>query len=124
MMGQYPTPILVTDPTIVAMLKGAAQNNGISPGTVDQLIAQGNDAVQIALAVTRAPFGPAQLASQTEATNALVDQNQKLLNQVMGISPVDSTSGVPAPSLMDWISANWPWLAIGGVGALIVLRKL
>jgi hypothetical protein len=35
-----------------------------------------------------------------------------------------AASGAAAGTLSDWFAANWPWLAIGGVGLFFVWREL
>jgi hypothetical protein len=123
-LGQttYPDLIQVTDPSVIAMLKQTAISNNIDPSLVDQAIANGDDAVQIQLAMSRAPNGPAQLLAQTQTTDELVDQNQILQNQITGtdtstpysVAPIPSSSGIP----------SWVWWAGGGLLAVIVLKDL
>jgi hypothetical protein len=127
------TGVQVTDPSVIASLQQTAQNNGIDPASVTQMIAQGLDAVQIAQAVTYSGAGPQSALQQNQFNTALAQTTYA------GPNPEDPnfaaewaayTGGGAPPAAVNtslpdnsggpsWWSQYWPFVAGAGVLAFI-----
>jgi hypothetical protein len=125
-----PVYIQVTDPSVISMLQQTATSNGYDPSYVTQLINNGADAVQIQLALSNAPNGPAQLLATQQgiqqttddtqiAQQALVNQSEDPFNTYATVAAQAAnslTANLPTlPSIPTWV-----WWAAAGVGGLIL----
>ena len=120
-----------------------AKRNGVNPAMIQSLWLAGADEVQMLLAangsqdparmlqiitgaipptgqpVTDALSYPAAAIPQYQSWGPLSpDAIASLTNTVNALAPPGGSSW------LDWIIANWPWLALGGVGVWWVSKQL
>jgi len=129
-----------------------AQANGVDPGTIQALWMGGADAVQLQIAASSPAQAQAALApggalqSVTGQTPAAGQPMSTALlypaaaqPQLMNYGPLTPDQIAALTSAMDitqtgistaltgwgaWFQANWPWLALGGIGLWWVSKQL
>ena len=116
-----------------------AQANGVDPGTIQALWMGGADAVQLQIAASSPAQAQAALApggalqSVTGVTPAAGEPVSSALlypaaaqPQLMNYGPLTpdqiaaltqaTNPPIGSASWLAWLEANWPWLALGGIG--------
>jgi hypothetical protein len=96
----------------------AAQQNGVDPSVIQSLYNSGADPVQLALAATNAPLGPATLQSELDTVNT--DIGASNYAGQFGVTAVPSSS----TSFSDWWSQNWTWAVPVGIGTVLLIVLL